>query len=56
MFKRPSDGYSVPTKPHPNEEKEIGRTSLPKSFKHCLYNYTSTDMHLTKEKYRRLEV
>ena len=48
MFKRPSDGYPIPTRPHPNEEKEIGRTSLPKSFKHYLYNYTSTGMHLTK--------
>ena len=55
MFKRPSDGYPIPTIPHPNEEKEIGRTSLPKSFKHYLYNYTSTGMHLTKQKYRSIE-
>ena len=32
-FGRPSD----PTRPHLNEEKEIGRTSLPKSFNHYLY-------------------
>ena len=47
MFKRPSDGYRIPTRPHPNEEKEIGQTSLLKSFKHHLYNYTGTGMHLT---------
>ena len=26
-----------PTRPHLNEEKEIGQTSLPKSFNHYLY-------------------
>ena len=55
MFKRPSDGYPIPTRPHPNEEKEIGRTSLPKSFKHYLYNYKSTGLHLTKQKYGSIE-
>ena len=32
-FGQPSD----PTRPHLNEEKAIGRTSLPKSFNHWLY-------------------
>ena len=48
IFKRPSDRYPTPTRPHPNGEKEIERVSLPKSFKHYLYNYTYTCMLLTR--------
>ena len=34
-------------KPHPNDEKDIKRASLPKPFKHYVYNYTYIGMHLT---------
>ena len=56
MFKRPSDGTRYPTRPHPNRGKGNRVDSLPKSFKHYLYNYTYIGMLITKSLFKRNHV